>query len=83
MVARTVEKITAASRVQVKEDTRHDNDLLRQAGLEEVEAVGDLFRQTLEVQPEVESTVWHILDHKAHVAKTLHHVVSLLLDLAL
>jgi hypothetical protein len=50
-MARAVEKVTAARRVKIKEDTRDHNDLLSKTGLEEVETVGDGLRETLEVEP--------------------------------
>jgi hypothetical protein len=52
-MARAVEQITTAGRVQVEEDTRHHNHLLLQTCLEEVEAVGNLIGKTLEIQPAV------------------------------
>lgn len=39
VVARTVEEVTTTRGVQVEEDTRNDNDLLLQAGLEEIQTV--------------------------------------------
>jgi hypothetical protein len=50
-MAGTVEKITTTRGVQVEEDTGHDNDLLLQTGLEEVQAIRDGVGQTLEIQP--------------------------------
>lgn len=52
-MAGTVEQITTARRVEIEEDARHDNDLLLETGLEEVEAVGDGLGETLEVEPPV------------------------------
>lgn len=51
MMARAVEQITTARRVQVEEDAGHDNDLFFQTGLEEVETVGNGRGETFEVQP--------------------------------
>ena len=41
MVAGAVEQVATAGRVEVEEDPGNNNDLFLQAGLEEVEAVGD------------------------------------------
>lgn len=77
MVARRVEQITSAGWVQIEEDTRHNDDLLLQTRLEEVQTVTDLAGETLEIQPQVESRVGNILDVEAHLAQTLNHVVTL------
>lgn len=79
VVAGTVEKVSATSRVQVEEDTWHNDDFLLQASLEKVQAIGNGARETLQVEPKVESAVRHIFDHEAHVTKALDDVVSLLL----
>jgi hypothetical protein len=50
-MARAVEQITSSRGVKVEEDTRDNNNLLLQAGLEEVEAVSDRLGKALEVQP--------------------------------
>jgi hypothetical protein len=50
-MARAVEKVTAARRVKIEEDTRDHNDLLSKTGLKKVETVGDGLRKTLEVEP--------------------------------
>jgi hypothetical protein len=42
VVTRAVKEITTLRRVQVKEDTRNNNDLLTQQGIKEVQAVGDV-----------------------------------------
>lgn len=83
MMARAVKQISTSGRVQIEEDTRNNNDLLFQAGLEEVEAVGNMTRQTLEVEPDVERAVRHVLDHEAHVAETLDNIVSLVAEMSL
>jgi hypothetical protein len=51
MVARAVKQVSAARGVQVEEDARHDNDLLLQASLEEVETIGNGPRESLKVEP--------------------------------
>ncbi len=51
VVARRVEQVTTARGVQIEEDAGHDNNLFFQAGLEEVEAVGDGVGKTLQIQP--------------------------------
>jgi hypothetical protein len=53
VMAGAVKQITTTRGVEVEEDARHDNHLLLQAGLEEVQAVGDGAGETLEVQPTV------------------------------
>lgn len=77
MVTRRVEQITSASGVEVKEDAGHNDDLLLQTGLEEVEAVTDLAGQALKIQPQVEGRVGDVLDVEAHLAQALDHVVAL------
>jgi hypothetical protein len=51
VVAWAVEQITSSRGVEIEEDTRDNNNLLFQAGLEEVEAVGDSLGKALEIQP--------------------------------
>lgn len=51
VMARAVKEITTTRGVQVEEDTGHNNDLLLETGLEEVETVGDGLGETLKVQP--------------------------------
>ena len=82
-MARAVEQVTTTRGVQVEEDTGHNDDLLLETGLEEVEAVGDGLGETLEVEPQVEGAVGHVLDDKAHVAQALDNVVSLVLLMGL
>lgn len=83
MVAGRVEQVTTAGGVQVEEDAGHDNDLLLEAGLEEVEAVLDGLGQAFEVEPQVKGRVGHELDGEAHVAQALDHVVALVAEVAL
>lgn len=52
-MARAVEEITTAGGVEVEENAGDDNDLFRQAGLEEVEAVSNGLGESLEVKPPV------------------------------
>lgn len=78
-----VEEVAAAGGVQVEEDARDDDDLLLEAGLEEVEAVGDGTGEALQVQPQVEGAVGHVLDDEAHVAQPPHHVVALVAEVVL
>lgn len=56
-MARAVEEITALGRIEIEEDTRDDDGLLLEAGLEEVETVVDLVGEVGEVEPEVECTI--------------------------
>lgn len=55
VVAGAVEEITTARGVQVEEDTGHNDDLLLETSLEEVETVGNSLGKTLQVQP---TTTW-------------------------
>lgn len=55
VVAGAVKEITTARGVQVEEDTGHNDDLLLQTSLEEVETVGNRLGKTLQVQP---PTTW-------------------------
>lgn len=83
MVARTVEEIPTSGGVQIEEDTGHNNDLLLQTGLEEVQTVGDLAGETFQVEPDVEGAVRHVLDHEAHVTEALDHIVALVAEVSL
>lgn len=83
VVARRVEQISPSRWVQVKEDTRHHNDLLLQTRLEKVQTVADGTRKTLQVEPEVKGRVGHRLDVEAHLAETVNHVVTLGAEVAL
>ena len=83
VVARGVEQVTPTGGVEVEEDAGDDDDLLLQAGLEEVEAVGDGAGQALEVQPQVEGRVGHVLDDEAHGAQAAHDVVALVAEVRL
>jgi hypothetical protein len=55
-MAGAVEEITTTRGVEIEEDTGHNNDLLLQTGLEEVETVGNRLGKTLEVQPAAKSS---------------------------
>jgi len=79
VMARAVKQISSSSGVEIEENARNDDNLLLETGLEEVQTVGDGAGKTLEVQPQVESTVWDVLDDEAHIAQTLEDVVSLVL----
>ena len=83
MVARRIEQIATLAGVQVKEDTGHDDDLLLQAGLEEVETVGNRVGQPLQVEPEVESRVGHELDAETDFAKAADDEIALIHEVAL
>jgi hypothetical protein len=78
-MARTVEQITTARWVKIKEDARNNDDLLLQTGLKEVETVGDGARQAFEIEPQVECTIRHVFDHETHVTQALDHVITLVL----
>lgn len=66
VMARAVKQISSSCRVQIEEDTRDNNNLLLETGLEEIQTVGDGAGQTLEIQPQIEGTVRDILDNEAH-----------------
>ena len=78
-MTRTIKQISPLTRVQVKKDTRDDNDALFEAGLEEVQAVGDLVGKTFEVKPEIESTVWDGGDFETHASEAGYDIVALFL----
>lgn len=50
-MAGAVKQVTTARRVEIEENARHNNDLLLETGLEEVETVGDGLGKTLKVEP--------------------------------
>jgi hypothetical protein len=51
VMARGVEKVTAARRVEIEEDSRHNDNLLSEAGLEKVETIRNGLRETFEIKP--------------------------------
>ena len=79
MMARAIEQVAALGRVQVEEDARHDDDLLLEAGLEEVEAVADGVRQAAEVEPDVEGAVGDVplLEDEADLLEAAEDEVTL------
>lgn len=79
MMARAVEQITSARRVEIEENARHDDNLFFETGLEEVEAVSNGTREALEVEPQVEGRVGNIFDDEAHLAETTDDEVTLVL----
>lgn len=89
VMARAIEQVTALSRVQIKEDTGHDDDLLGQQGVEEVQAVGDVSLggergvQRGQVQPDVEGGLGHVLHAEANLMQTLQDVVALFAEVGL
>ena len=82
-MARAVKQVPATGRVEVKENAWHDNDLLVEASLEEVEAVRDGTGETLEVEPQVKGRVGHVADDEAHAAQAVDNVVALLAEMVL
>jgi hypothetical protein len=83
VVAWAVKQVSATRGIQIEENSRNDNDLLLQTGLEEVETVGDGLGKTLEVQPQVEGRVWDVFNDKSHFAESTDDVVSLVAEVAL
>jgi len=51
LVARRVKQIPAFRRIQIEEDTRHNNDLLLETSIEEVQTVVDALRERRQIQP--------------------------------
>ena len=68
MMTRTIKQITSLARVQIEENPRHDNNALFETRLEEIQSIADRRRETLEIQPQVESTVWYGFDVESHSA---------------
>jgi len=83
VMTRTIKQIPPLGRVQVEENARHDNHLLLETGLEEVEPVGDGRRQALEVEPQVKGRVGDLPDDEAHVAQPLDYVIALVAEVVL
>jgi hypothetical protein len=83
LVARRVEQVSAFAGVQVKEDTGHNDDLLFQTSLEEVQTIVDAFRQRRQVQPQVEGAVRNEWDLEAHRSQSVNDIVSLLAEVML
>lgn len=78
-MAGTIEKITSFTRVQVEEDSRNDDDLLFQTGLEKVQPVADCEWKTLKIKPNVEGRVRYGLDLETHFTKAADDIVAFFL----
>ena len=61
MMARAVEQISSHRRVQVEENTGHNNDLLLKTSLEEVQTVVDFLGEAFDVKPNVKCGFWDFL----------------------
>ncbi|KAI6804529.1 aminotransferase [Hortaea werneckii] len=83
VMARAIKQIPSPAGIQIEKDARHHNHLLLQARLEEVQPVVDPFRQLLEIQPEVESTIGHIGQLEPHARQPLHHIIPLVAEMPL
>ena len=77
MVARRVEQVPTPTRVEIEKDTRDNNDLLLETGLEEVEAIVNALGEVGQVEPEVESRVGHVGELEADFLETANDVVAL------
>lgn len=84
-MTRTVKQIPPPARIQIKENTRHNNAFLRQTGLEEIQPIINTPRQTLEIQPEIERAIRHLLllDIEPYLSQTPHDIVALHLEVRL
>lgn len=79
-MTRRIKQISSLAGVEIKEDTRDNDDFFFETGLEEVKSVGDFFGESFEIEPQVEGRVGDGLDLEAHAAETLDDVVALVLD---
>jgi hypothetical protein len=77
VMARAVEQVPTPAGVQIEENARHDNDLLLETRLEEIESVADALRHTAEIEPEVESRVGHVRELEAHFLQTANDIIAL------
>ena len=82
-MARRIEQISPLSRVQIEEDTRHNNNLLMQTCLEEVQPIINLIRQIRQIKPKVESAIRLERKLEAHTLKAVDDIVALLAEVAL
>lgn len=83
LVARGVEQISSLAGVEIKEDTRYDDNLFVKTSIEEIETVVDAFGQRGQVQPQVEGRVGDTFDHEAHLSQSANNIVSLLAEVVL
>lgn len=89
MMARTVEEVSPVGRVQVKEDTGDDNDLLVQQSVKEVQPIRDVglsrkrWSDGCQVEPDIEGGLRNIVDAESYVIKALQDIVSLLTEVLL
>jgi len=82
-MTRTIKKISPLGRIQVEEDTGYNNNPLLKTRLKEIQTITNSFRQTFEIEPEIEGGVGDGLDHESHVAETGHDVVALVPEMGL
>lgn len=83
MMARRIKQIPTLTRVQIEEDTRHNNDLLLQTSLEEVQPIIDRIRQIGKIQPEIKRRIRHEGELEADFLKTTDDVVALVAEMGL
>jgi len=82
VVARRVEQVAAALRVEVEENARHHNHLFLETLIEEAQPVLDPLRKVAQIQPDVEGRVGDLPELEAHALQALDHVVALVADAA-
>src|ERR1700760_3156560 len=79
-MTRTIKQISSLARVQIKENTRNNDDFLFKTSLEEVQSISDSFRKAFKVKPEIEGTIWYSFDNKSHITETLDDIISFILE---
>jgi hypothetical protein len=77
VMTRAVKQIPTPGGVQIEENTWHDNDLLLETRIEEVESIVDALRQAGEIEPQVERRVGHVRELEADFLETSDDEVTL------
>lgn len=83
LVARRVEQISSFAGVEIEEDTRYNDDLFMETGVEEVETIVDTLGERRQVQPQVERGVGDKRDLEAHLSQSANYIVSLFAEVVL
>lgn len=93
VMARRVEQITSLGRVEIEENTRHDDGLLLQQGVEERKTVRDVettirWKRRVkggQIEPDIKGTIWNVLvtSVEANFVQARKAVVTLDLEVGL
>ena len=80
---RRVVEVPSLARIEVEEDSRHNNGFLLKKCREEVEAIIDCGGQVAKIEPKIEGRGWNLRNQKAHLSQSSNNVISLSLEMSL